>query len=199
MRNGNRLAIWAACAAALACGGIVRAGDNGTTSAASAMSPSVSEQPLMLDEAPTSAPAAAAAVAATPRKPLMELLDKVGLAKPLDDARINIFGWIEGGYTYSASSPPDNVITGRVFDFEQEDLTLNQATIAFERTVDSTKKEFDLGFRVEMLYGSDGRLIHSNGLDFYGPGYAANGGQEFPQNQFDLTQAYVDIAVPVGN
>jgi len=44
-----------------------------------------------------------------------------------------------------------------------------------------------------MLYGSDSRFIHSNGLldtdDFF------NG----PEYQFDLPQAYLDVAIPIGN
>ena len=51
--------------------------------------------------------------------------------------------------------------------------------------------KFDWGFGIDMMYGSDARLIHANGL---------NGYNSFthPINQFDLTQAYIDIVVPVG-
>ena len=33
------------------------------------------------------------------RRPLMELLDRAGLARPLDDAGINIYGHVQGSYT----------------------------------------------------------------------------------------------------
>ena len=79
--------------------------------------------------------------------------------------------------------------TGRVFDFENQDLTLDQIEVNVQRAVDATKGKWDVGFMIDGMYGADGRLIHSNGLDFYGPGDASNGGQQFPQNQFDLTQA----------
>src|SRR5206468_3399907 len=62
----------------------------------------------------------------------------------------------------------------------------------FERTVDPSKGKFDVGGRVEWIYGKDADFIHSNGLfDWYN-------GPESPEDQFDLTQAYVDLAIPVG-
>jgi hypothetical protein len=42
------------------------------------------------------------------------------------------------------------------------------------------------------MYGADAGIIHSDGMAF---GYD---GPRDPENQFDLTQAYVDVAVPVG-
>src|SRR5262249_23633112 len=113
----------------------------------------------------------------------------------MDDLNLNIFGYVEASYTYSASSPPNNIITGRVFDFEHEDPTLNQLDLTVQRTVDPSKGKFDVGFTVETLYGADSRVIHSNGMDMYGPGsFEPN-----PNNQFDFEQIYADFAVPVGN
>jgi len=62
------------------------------------------------------------------------------------------------------------------------------------------KGKFDWGFRVEWIWGGDARLIHSNGLNFYGPGNADVGGQlDGPDEQFDLNQAYAQFALPVGS
>jgi len=52
-----------------------------------------------------------------------------------------------------------------------------------ERTVDPTKKEFDVGFHVEGIYGADAAFIHSNGMMDSQTG----------RNQWDLLQAYVDV------
>src|SRR3954467_12980500 len=41
----------------------------------------------------------------TQRAPLMALLDKAGLAKPLDQAGIDIYGFIELSYTYNTFDP----------------------------------------------------------------------------------------------
>jgi hypothetical protein len=135
---------------------------------------------------------AAAAPAPTPAKPLMALLDKTPIGKPLDDWGITISGFIEGGYTYNFDVPHDHTNVGRVFDFEDEDPTLNQLDLAVDRAVDASKGKFDVGFHVEWIYGGDSRLIHSNGLmDNGGPG-------DGPDEQFDLNQAYLTLAIPLG-
>lgn len=101
-----------------------------------------------------------------------------------------ISGHIEGSYTYN-SSGSEKLIAGRVFDFESQDPTLNQISLAIERTVDASRNAFDLGGRLEWMSGADARKIHSTGLfDYYDADL---------ENQFDLTQAYVDVAIPWGN
>jgi hypothetical protein len=138
-------------------------------------------------------PTPAAEPAAAPRKPLMSLMDAAGVGKALDDLNINIYGFIEGSYTYNFSRPTGHVNPGRVFDVEDDTLVLNQWDIAVERTVDSTKKEWDLGGKVEFMYGQDARFTHANGLfDWYNDDANRN-------EEFDLVQAYADLAVPVGN
>src|SRR5215212_9746553 len=49
-----------------------------------------------------------APVGRTSRTPLMEVLDRAGLARPLDDARIRVYGHVEGSYTYNFVDPPSN-------------------------------------------------------------------------------------------
>lgn len=172
------------------------------------------------DSVPAIRPATAAPAALTPpptpsevpaRSPLMSLLDSAGAAKPLDDLRIQIYGHAEASYTYNFVKPPtqlgdynlpvgkfiDN--PGRVFDVENEKVLLNQLSLNFERTVDASKGQFDVGGRVELLYGADARFIHSNGMfDNHDDDQTVRvtGG---PQNHFDIPQVYADIVIPVGN
>lgn len=146
--------------------------------------------------APAVAPAAAAPAAPeAPRGLLMQGFDAIGAGKALDDAKITISGFGEASWTYSDSSPPGNVIGGRVFDIDNQDITLNQIDLAVERTVNAADNKWDVGFRAEAIYGGDSRFIHSNGMDFYGPGSF----QQYPDEQVDLVQAYVDVAMPFGN
>jgi len=153
MLRKKGLALAAVCAA-FVCGGSVRAADN--DAADTTPSYSLGQQPVSLDDAPA-------------RKPLMSLLDKAGVAKFLDDAGINIYGYVEGSWTKSFSSPPNNFITGRAFDWQSDTILLNQLDLTVERTVDITKKKFDVGFRIEQIYGADAAMIHSNGLTTYSP------------------------------
>ncbi|HEV8605980.1 MAG TPA: outer membrane beta-barrel protein [Tepidisphaeraceae bacterium] len=126
------------------------------------------------------------------RRPLMNLLEQAGVAKPLDDAGINIYGHVEGGWTYNFDDPDDDLNPFRIFDFEHNEPILDQFDFTVERLVDYRKNKFDVGFRAEIMYGADAGIIHSNGLfDWYD-------GIRKPENQWDLTQAYVDVVVPVG-
>jgi hypothetical protein len=134
-----------------------------------------------------------AASTAAPRRPIMELLEQAGVADTLDKAHINVGGHIEASWTYNLDDPDNNVNPGRIFDFEHNDLTLNQISLFIERKVDPSKKDFDIGGKVEAIWGADSGLIHANGLtDWYDS-------PRKPNNQLDLTQLYIDFAVPVGN
>jgi hypothetical protein len=135
---------------------------------------------------------------APPPKPAEELLGKYGMGS--EKTGLNVYGYIEGGYTASFSNPPGNVLTGRVFELnDNEEILLNQIDLTVEKTVDAAAAakdgKFQLGGRMEWIYGNDPRYIHSNGMNFYG----SSAPQLSPDNQFDLTQAYVDVALPIGN
>ncbi len=118
---------------------------------------------------------------------LMSLLDKAGLAKPLDKAGINIYGYIEGGYFHDFSSPSrGSGPTFIGFNSHKNAAILDKISLNVERTVDATKKRLDFGFRVEGIYGADAAFVHSNGI-------ADN---QTSRHQGDLLQAYVDVTLP---
>lgn len=146
-------------------------------------------------DAPSPTPAAGetppAAEPEAPPRPLMALLDRIGVGDALTDARINIFGHIEGSWTHNFSSG-ERLLAGRVFDIENDDPTLNQLDLTIERTVDFSSGQWDVGGRVEMIWGGDARFLHSLGLFDY------QGFDNGTDNQFDLNQAYVDLSVPLG-
>jgi len=164
MSNRKGLVAAAACAV-LTVSGLVRADE------------AVSHQPfaLMVDEAPA-------------RRPLMQLLDRAGLAESLEENGFTLGGRIQGSYTYSFSSPPGNDISGRLFDFENQDPTLNQIGVFLDKQVATDK--FDIGGRMEWIYGADSRFIHSVGL------FDHMNADSGPDNQWDLNQLYLDINVP---
>jgi hypothetical protein len=146
---------------------------------------------------------AAAPDAASPRarRPLMSLFDNIGFGDDLDAARIDIYGHAEGSYTRNADNPESGFNVGRVFDFEDDEPTLNQLDINVERLVNINGDTFDVGGRMEWMWGGDARFIHANGLfDHYDPeGGDTTDITDGPENQFDLTQLYADVNLPVGN
>jgi hypothetical protein len=126
----------------------------------------------------------------TPAPPpglLMSTLSKAGLARPLDKAGINIYGYIEGGYFHDFSVPgTGHGPTFIGFNSFKDAVTLDKISLNAERTVDPTKKQFDFGFHVEGIGGTDAAFIHSNGLLDSQTG----------RYQGDLLQAYVDVTLP---
>ena len=121
------------------------------------------------------------------KTPLMSVLDKAGLAEPMQKAGINIYGYAEGGWFYDATSPRKGLGPTFIgYNNFKSDVTLDKVSLSVERTVDPTKKQFDLGFRMEGIYGADAAFIHSNGMWDTQVGH----------NQWDLLQAYADIALP---
>ena len=110
----------------------------------------------------------------------MNLLDQAGLGKPLRDLGLNLYGYVEGGYFYDFSAPHhEDGPTFMGYNKFKNSFILDNISLNLERAVDPTKKQFDVGFRVEGLYGADAAFIHSNGiLD-----------DQTGRNQWDLLQA----------
>lgn len=80
----------------------------------------------------------------------------------------------------------------RLFDGSRpNNLLLNQVKLTIERPIDNTKA-FDLGGRVDFLYGSDAKFMHSLGLTdtVCGP---------HETNDVDLPQLYLQAFVGKGN
>jgi hypothetical protein len=119
--------------------------------------------------------------------PLMMALGKVGLADPFNKAGINIYGYIEGGYMRDFSAPSiHDGPTYMGFNSFKNTAILDKISLNVERMVDPTKKQFDIGFHVEGIYGADAAFIHSDGL----------GDTQTGRYQWDPLQAYVDVTLP---
>lgn len=138
--------------------------------------------------------------ASAPSGLLMQGLDKVGAAKPLQNLGINIYGWVEGGYTANlrdnAGSKPGLLTRPAGFGTELGNhFELNQVAIRIEKLVDA--KKFDVGGLIEANFGTDDQGpggVEANGFEYQTPG--DNPG-EVPHMNF--TQGYVDVNLPVGN
>ena len=148
-------------------------------------------QVAYLDDATTTATPTppAASAPATPPTPLMGLLEQTPIGKGLDALHTSIYGHVEGSFTYqNEGHNAQDFIEGRVFDVDSEYGELNQAYVIVERTVtDAMKaKTFDIGARVDVMWGTDARFIHSLG----------NWDTQTAQYQWDIPQAYGDIAIP---
>src|SRR5438477_5150856 len=80
---------------------------------------------------------------------------------PTPEPRFKIYGWVESGITFNPDNPNSRQNFGRLFDDRANELLLNQAVITMERTLASAPAGFDWGFKLQVMYGSDARFIHS--------------------------------------
>jgi hypothetical protein len=107
---------------------------------------------------------------------------------PTPEPRFKISGWIDSGVTFNPDSPQDNQNFGRLFDDRANESLLNQVVINFERALAPQPGEFDWGFKLQFMYGSDARFIHSLGL-------FDRTAHEILQP--DLVEAYLNLHFPV--
>jgi hypothetical protein len=100
-----------------------------------------------------------------------------------------ISGWIDSGMTFNPASPQDNQNFGRFFDDRANEPLLNQLVINFERALAPQPGEFDWGFKLQFMYGSDARYIHSLGL------FSDTAATSIVQP--DLVEGYLNLHFPI--
>src|SRR5260221_1950474 len=110
-----------------------------------------------------SLPSFGADVTASPTPDDKEVKKIVEPPKP-PEPRFKIYGWIEAGITGNPDSPTDNHNFGPLFTDRANEPLLNQAVITAERALDPNATGFDWGFKLQFMYGSDARYIHSLGM-----------------------------------
>ncbi len=113
------------------------------------------------------------------------LLDLPGLL-PCD---IELGGWLDQGVTFNESNPSVFPFNGPVtFNDRSNEYQMNQLYLFAQRVADTGGWGWDVGGRVDLLYGTDYRFILANGL-------------EDKWNRDDrlyglaMPQAYADVAV----
>ncbi len=111
------------------------------------------------------------------------------IASPTPEPRFKIYGWVDTGITFNPAGPADNQNFGRLFDDRSNEPLLNQAVITLERTLAPQPGQFDWGFKLQFMYGSDARFIHSLGL-FSGTAATSS-------LQPDLSEAYLNLHFPI--
>jgi Putative beta-barrel porin-2, OmpL-like. bbp2 len=107
---------------------------------------------------------------------------------PTPEPRFKISGWIDSGITFNPDTPRDNQNFGRLFDDRANEPLLNQVVINFERALVPQPGQFDWGFKLQFMYGSDARFIHSLGL------FDRTVNETL---QPDLVEAYLNLHFPV--
>jgi hypothetical protein len=110
-------------------------------------------------------------------------------AAPTPAPRFKISGWIDSGITFNPDSPKDNQNFGRLFDDRANEPLLNQFVLNFERALAPQPGQWDWGFKLQLMYGSDARFIHGLGL------FSGTAGTSILQP--DLVEAYLNLHFPI--
>ncbi len=217
MTHQRTLKFTLAVAAAMAAAGMMLSGP-ASVRATGGTAISAADTTVSLDS--TTAPMAPATPAPAPdtNPLLMYSLDKMPdwngstIGEDLQTAGLNIYGYVEAGYTSDLSGrPAGGVIPDRVFDTEYGNhLQMDQLDLTVARAINLSdpsylKRGWAIGGKVEWLYGYDAATadnIHANGLNFYHSwatqGSAVTSAIQDPLYQFDLEQAYLTLAVHLG-
>ncbi len=169
---------------------------------------------VSLDDTATAPAAAPAPTPPPPPPPLLSYgLEQIptgngsNLYQDMNNLNIVVSGYAEVGYTANFDHVAGTNNFGRIFDAENGNhIQLDQVDVSIAKAINFSdagfrKRGWDIGGRVEVVYGMDPDNFHSNGLDFYhGNAYYASGQNPYkPINQFDIFQAYVTLAMPIGD
>jgi hypothetical protein len=90
--------------------------------------------------------------------------------------------YLQGGYTFNFRDPDSGTNRQRVFDQKANSFLIDLAQIQFAKEAPVG----GVGYKLKLSAGETAKFIHSAGLGD-------------PDDEFDLTEAYVDYRVPVGN
>lgn len=106
--------------------------------------------------------------------------------QPVDFFKNNkLSGFLSASYLYDFNKPATDTSTGRSFDINHNEFTINKFKLTLENSVDYSGEKWDAGYRGDLIFGQDALLTQSVGLAL--------------GTQGDLEQAYVEVNVPVGN
>jgi hypothetical protein len=94
-----------------------------------------------------------------------------------------ISGFVTASYFYDFSKPADGVSNGYLWDDNFNSFTLNKVKLTLENPVERSGSDWDTGYSISMIYGSDAPFVNT-------------GGER--QGFEDLRQAYLEANVPVG-
>jgi hypothetical protein len=124
--------------------------------------------------------------------PLMVALGNTQLGQAMNNAHIQVYGWVAPGGNLSSNTVKPGGNAPAAYDYTPNSIQLDQAVVYIERLPDTVQLDhFDWGFRFSTLYGVDYRYTTAYGLF---SNQLLNNNQV---NGVDLPMVYVDLYFPV--
>lgn len=113
---------------------------------------------------------------------------------PLKDLGINVGGWVSSGVSGNIDSPEDRFNGPVTFGDRANEFHMQQLNGYIERAVDTEGKKWDLGFRADILYGTDARFTTQANFDNK---LILDSSSRFYKLAFP--QVYATVFAPIGN
>jgi hypothetical protein len=118
-------------------------------------------------------------------------------------------GWLQTGVTYNAGNPSNGFNGPVTFGDRSAELQLNQLYFFLQKAVATEGDAWDVGGRVDFMWGSDSIFTQAYGV----PAYDVNNGHPMTRNHWDLNllrntgrfydialpQLYLETYIPIGN
>ncbi|MGZ5051409.1 MAG: porin [Methylobacter sp.] len=106
---------------------------------------------------------------------------------------ISVGGWASIGETYYQDNPKSHINAPAEFNDRSGEFQVNQLNLFAQKAVDLQSKSWDIGGRVDVMFGTDSRFIQATGLD----------DKLISKNNlsvYDLAipQAYLEVFAPIG-
>lgn len=141
---------------------------------------------------------------------LLETVGDPNESSIMKSNNLKIGGWANAGITYNAASPRNGFNGPVTFGDRDGEFQLNQLNMYLQRAVATEGNSFDIGGRVDVMFGTDAIFTQAYGV----PAYDVNSGLALNRNHWDLNllgsndnrfydlalpQAYLEAYVPIGN
>ena len=115
----------------------------------------------------------------------------------LQQLGINMSGWVDQGMTFNSLSPSDRWNGPIATNDRSNEYELNQAWLSWERKIKPDNCGWDIGGRIDAVYGTDWRYGDSYGLESNINTRDQLYGLSLPQ--FYMEVAYNDLTVKLGH
>lgn len=123
--------------------------------------------------------------------PLMRALSPTAVGRTLEDAGIQVYGWVNSGFNFSTATQRKGGNAPAAYMYNPNTIQLDQLALYVERVPNTVQRDhIDWGFRITGLYGENYRYTTALGLFSYQLQKHNN------INGFDVPMAYGEVYIP---
>ena len=115
------------------------------------------------------------------------------------NGRGRLGGWVQQGITWNPDNPTDRFNTPVGFNDRSNDYQMNQLYLFAERSVEADGCAWEVGGRVDLMFGTDFRFVTVPGLEEHPNGTRRWNSEDRRFYGLAMPQVYGEVAAPIGN